>query len=100
MQSMQEIIERVLPGVFGSGGALFWLSGGPKRKAGLFIFGVIFAYYVGTGLAQWLSVNEAATGLVLGTFSMAIVDRMFSAIQQFDFHDLFSRIVDKFLGRR
>ncbi|WP_237173056.1 hypothetical protein [Paracandidimonas lactea] len=100
MQDIQEIIERALPGVFGSAGALFWLKGGPIRKLGLFLFGVIVAYYVGTALAQWAGVNEAATGLVLGLFSMSIVDRLFDAIQQFDFNDLFDRIVDKFLGRR
>lgn len=97
---LHEFLKELLPGVFGSAGALLWLRGGWKRLMGMFFLGVVFAHYLGTWLAEWAGVSVAATGLVVGFFSMSIADRIFLAIQRFDIHDLFLRVVDKFLGAR
>lgn len=95
-----DFLRDLLPGVFGSAGALFWLRGGWRRLLGMFVLGVVFAHYLGTWLAEWAGVSVAATGLIVGFFSMALADRIFHAITHFDFHDLANRVIDKFLGVR
>lgn len=96
-----ELLRELLPGAVGSGGAaLLWLKGSWYRLLGMFLLGVASAYYIGTWLAEWAGVNDSATGLIVGLFSMAIVDRLFYSIEQFDFHALAMRVFDKFLGAK
>jgi len=93
-----DFMKDLLPGVFGSAGALFWLGGGWKRLMGMFALGIVFAHYLGTWLAEWAGVSVAATGLVVGFFSMAIADRIFHAIERLDFLALLDKFIDTFLG--
>lgn len=96
-----DFLKDLLPGAVGSAGAaLFWLKGSWYRLFGMFLLGVACAHYLGGWLATWAEVSAAATGLVVGLFSMAIADRLFHSIALFDFHALAMRVFDKFLGAR
>lgn len=95
-----DIFRDLMPAASGSAISLLWLRGNWRRVLSMLLAGTVFAYYVGAGLAEWMNVHVQGTQVVFGVFSMAVVDRIFHGIEQFNFHDLFQRIVDKFLGAR
>lgn len=95
-----DIFKDLLPAASGSAISLLWLRGNWRRVLAMLLAGAVFSYYVGAGLAEWMGVHVQATQIVMGVFSMAVVDRIFHGIERFDFHALMVRIVDKFLGAR
>lgn len=91
-------VEKILPGVAGSAGALMWLEGSWRRKLGLFLFGVLLAWYLPAWLSQQTGMPEGALGLMVGLFGMAIVDKIFKIWIKLDISTILKDWIRKKLG--
>lgn len=99
LDHLQEFFYQMLPGIIGSTGAALWTKGGKRRVASLWILGIAVAYYVGPYIAGVANMPESVTGLIVGFFGMAIIDKVFEGIAKFDLANAFNKLVDRFLGK-
>ena len=70
-------LEKILPGLLGSMGAMLWIQGSWRRKLALFAFGGVMAWYATPWIYQQTGISEGFLGLMVGLFGMAIVDSVF-----------------------
>ncbi len=68
--------------------ALLWLKESKVRGALLWAAGSFVAYTAAPPLADFLKMNPSLTGLVLGLFGMACVNKVFEVIQSLPLSDL------------
>lgn len=92
------LLDRFAPGVIGSGGALLWLPGTWPRKLALFVLGVAVVYYLGPWMAEKTSIPETVVGLILGFFSMAIIDRALIDLQRLNLASIAGDFMRRWLG--
>lgn len=99
-----DLFERIAPPAIGSGAALHWLPGTWGRKAWLFITGLSFAFWGGPYLSMRTEIPESVAGLLIGLFSMTIVDKLMTEFRQWPagqwLDTVFSRVLDKFFPTR
>lgn len=78
--------------------SLNWLPGGCWRKARMLAAGTALSWYIAGPLAHWAGMNEGTTGLFLGLFGMALVEKVFELIAATQVADLFIEWLRKFLN--
>lgn len=91
-------IGKHLAGPAGSAIALIWLNGRLLRKCAMFFAGCILSWYVAGPASIWLDLPEGFTGLLLGIFGMAVVDKIFEVIRTVQPGELITDFIRKRLG--
>lgn len=77
MTEWAQHLEKILPGLLGSLGAMLWINGTWNRKLALFAFGGVLAWYIPPWLSEVTGIPEGFGGLLVGLFGMSIVDAIF-----------------------
>lgn len=89
---------RVLGGAFGGLIAMFLVKDTWPRRIAFFLGALPASYYGGDILAETLGGKEGPYGFICGMFVIAVVKRIFIAIENLDASSLLVRIIDGFLG--
>jgi len=76
-----EEIVRAVPGAIGALVALRWLGGTPWQVAASLLGGAAGSYYGTPQIVSFMGTTPGLTGFLLGLFGMAVVARVFDAIQ-------------------
>lgn len=92
------ILEKFAPYVIGSAGGLLWIRGSWHRKIAIFVLGVATAYYGSDYVTGRTGIPLQLTGLLLGLFSMSIVDKVFEEWQEFQMGSLLYEFARKLLS--
>jgi hypothetical protein len=71
------LIDTVLPGIFGSAGALLWSRLPWPRMVAMWLLGIAASYYWAPTISEKLSLNVSAAGFFLGLFGVSLVDWAF-----------------------
>lgn len=88
MTDWMQHVEKLLPGIFGSMGAMLWIQGTLKRKLALFAFGGVASWYAAPWLSHVTAIPEGFAGLMVGLFGMSVIDSIFRAWQELGFSQL------------
>lgn len=99
MTNIDEVAVR-LAGVAGALVSMRFLHGKTRtEKFSLFISGSIASYYGSPFLAELTSIPEGFMGFLAGVFGMAIVARIWEAVQAFPVGLLWQAVVDRVRGK-
>lgn len=71
------VIEKLLPGIIGSAGALLWLNGSLKRRVSMVVLGSCASYWGAPHVAAVTGMSSELAGFLVGLFGMSIVDSIF-----------------------
>lgn len=74
-------LQKALPGVIGSLGALLWINGTWPRRIAMVGLGSAASYYGAPHIAGMFSMGEGLAGFLVGLFGMSIVDSIFRTWQ-------------------
>lgn len=99
-QDWYDTARQIIPGAIGSAGALFFIRGGWKRKAGLTILGSVAAFYGGAYVSQTWGIPEGLAGFMIGLFSMSIVDKSVEEWYSLSIGKLISDVIRSRFGKR
>jgi len=72
-------IEKFVPGVIGSIGALLWIKGTLIRKVSMVILGAAASYYGAPYVISQSGLQENLAGFLVGLFGMSVVDWIFTS---------------------
>ena len=93
---VQPEITKAAPGVIGALVALRWMRGPTwGHTISSFIGGAALSYYGTTYAVQWSSADAGLAGFVLGLFGMAVVSKVFDALENFKTSELLGKILAK-----
>ena len=70
-------VQKILPGVIGSVGAMLWINAPWPRRGAMVALGSAASYYGAQHLATMLGMGEGLSGFLVGLFSMSVVDSVF-----------------------
>lgn len=70
-------VQKLLPGVLGSAGALLWLKGSRVRRVAMVALGSAASYYGAPHIAGMFDMGEGLSGFLVGLFGMSVVDSIF-----------------------
>ncbi len=76
-ESIPVEVQKVLPGVIGSVGALLWINGSWPRRIAMVGLGSAASYYGAPHLAYMFTMGQGLAGFLLGLFGMSVVDSIF-----------------------
>lgn len=93
----KEVLD-VLPGAGGSLIALLWLKESKARGVALWAAGSFVAYYTAPALSKYVGMNEAVSGLFVGVFGMALVNKAFEVLQSLQLGPMVSSWIQKRLN--
>lgn len=91
-------VSKIVPGVVGSAGALFWLQGTWPKKLGMFLLGASLSYMGTPYVADYFRLAEGFAGFLLGLFGMSLVDKIMETWKKFDLGATIKQAVDWFFG--
>ena len=72
-------VQKILPGVIGSIGAMLWINAPWPRRVAMVALGSAASYYGAQHLAAMLGMGEGLSGFLVGLFGMSVVDSVFKA---------------------
>lgn len=70
-------VQKLIPGVIGSIGAMLWINATWPRRVAMVALGSAASYYGAQHLATMLCMGEGLSGFLVGLFSMSVVDSVF-----------------------
>ena len=70
-------VQKILPGVIGSIGAMLWINAPWPRRVAMVALGSAASYYGAQHLATMLGMGEGLSGFLVGLFGMSVVDSVF-----------------------
>ena len=91
-------IERLLPGVIGSIGALLWIKGTWPRRIAMVGLGSAASYYGAPHVSVLFGMEEGLAGFLTGLFGMSVVDSVFRTWQELGVTELVREFVRARLG--
>lgn len=91
-------VMNALPGAGGSLIALLWLKESPARGLAMWAAGSFVAYYASSPLAAYIHLNEGVSGLFIGLFGMALVNKAFEVLQSLQLGTIVSDWIQKRLN--
>ncbi len=91
-------MDKVIPGVVGSVGALLWIQGSWPRKIAMMALGAAASYYAGPHIANVFSMGEGLAGFLVGLFGMSIVDSLFKTWNELGLTELTREFLRSKLG--
>jgi hypothetical protein len=91
-------VQKLLPGLIGSMGALLWIKGTWPRRLALFVLGSAASFYGAPLAATKFGMGEGLAGFLVGLFGMSIVDSLFKAWQDHDIGGTLNEWFRKMLG--
>ena len=91
-------IERLLPGVIGSIGALLWIKGTWPRRIAMVGLGSAASYYGAQHVSVLFGMEEGLAGFLTGLFGMSVVDSVFRTWQELGVTELVREFVRARLG--
>lgn len=97
-QVITALFEKFAPYVIGSAGGLLWIKGSWSRKIVIFVLGVATAYYGADYVTGRTGIPLQLTGLLIGLFSMSIVDKALEEWQEFQLGKLMYEFARKILS--
>ena len=91
-------LEKLLPGLIGSAGALLWIKGTWPRRIAMVGLGSAASYYGAQHVSAWFGMEEGLSGFLTGLFSMSVVDSVFKTWQELGLTELVREFVRARLG--
>lgn len=91
-------IEKLLPGVIGSIGALLWIKGTWPRRIAMVGLGSAASYYGAPHVSVLFGMEEGLAGFLTGLFGMSVVDSVFRTWQELGVTELVREFVRARLG--
>lgn len=92
------LLEKIVPGVLGSTGAMLWMKGTWLRKMSMVVLGIATSYYVSPTLIQLLAADAGAAIFCVGLFGMTIIDWIFRLLESVGLEIIIRDWLRKFLG--
>ena len=86
-------VTRHAPGFLGSIAAMLWVKDTWPRRIGYVGAGSVVSHYAAPWVAQWTSIDLALAGFLVGLFGLAIVAKIFEALESIKPADLGERIL-------
>lgn len=74
-------LEKLLPGLIGSVGALLWIKGSWPRRIAMVGLGSAASFYGAPHIATMFGMGEGLAGFLVGLFGMSVVDSIFRTWQ-------------------
>ena len=75
-------VEKILPGIIGSLGALLWIKGSWPRRIAMMVLGSAASYYGAPHVSGLFGMEEGLSGFLVGLFGMSVVDSLFKTWQE------------------
>lgn len=91
-------VQKLLPGVIGSLGALLWIKAPWPRRVAMVALGSAASYYGGPHLATTVGMGEGLAGFLVGLFGMSVVDSIFRTWQDMGLTSIVREFVRARLG--
>lgn len=91
-------LEKLLPGLIGSAGALLWIKGTWPRRIAMVGLGSAASYYGAQHVSALFGMEEGLSGFLTGLFSMSVVDSVFKTWQELGLTELVREFVRARLG--
>ncbi len=91
-------LEKLLPGLIGSAGALLWIKGTWPRRIAMVGLGSAASYYGAQHVSALFGMEEGLSGFLTGLFSMSVVDSVFRTWQELGLTELVREFVRARLG--
>lgn len=91
-------LEKFIPGVVGSLGALLWIRGTWSRRIAMMALGSAASYYGAPHMAQLFTMGEGLAGFLVGLFGMSVVDSVFKTWQELGLTELVREFLRTKLG--
>lgn len=91
-------IERLLPGVIGSIGALLWIKGTWPRRIAMVGLGSAASYYGAPHVSALFGMEEGLSGFLVGLFGMSVVDSAFKTWQELGITEIVREFIRARLG--
>ena len=91
-------MEKLLPGLIGSAGALLWIKGTWPRRIAMVGLGSAASYYGAQHVSALFGMEEGLSGFLTGLFSMSVVDSVFKTWQELGLTELVREFVRARLG--
>jgi len=88
-------IVKALPGALGSMVALRWITGTWQQRLSAFIGGSAASYYGTSYMSGLMGTDAGFTGFLLGLFGMALVAKLFEALQRLDIGSRLDRLLTR-----
>ena len=91
-------LEKLLPGLIGSAGALLWIKGTWPRRIAMVGLGSAASYYGAQHVSALFGMEEGLSGFLTGLFSMSVVDSVFKTWQELGLTELLRDFIRARLG--
>lgn len=91
-------LQKLLPGVLGSAGALLWLKGSWVRRMAMVGLGSVASYYGAPHIATMFGMGEGLAGFLVGLFGMSVVDSIFKTWADLGFTPILREFIRVRLG--
>lgn len=91
-------VQKALPGVIGSVGALLWIKGTWPRRIAMVGLGSAASYYGAPHLAGMFGMGEGLAGFLVGLFGMSVVDSIFKTWQDLGLTPIMREFIRTKLG--
>jgi len=88
-----------LAGVIGAMVSMRFLQGSPTAKLGMAATGTILAYYGSPWLSDFLGIPEGLSSFLCGYLGMAVMSRMWQAVQEAPIGALWQALLDRVSGK-
>lgn len=91
-------VQKLLPGVIGSLGALLWIRGSWSRRIAMAGLGSAASYYGAPHVAAMMGMGEGLAGFLVGLFGMSVVDSIFKTWQELGLTSIAREFIRKWMG--
>lgn len=91
-------LEKLLPGLIGSAGALLWIKGTWPRRIAMVGLGSAASYYGAQHVSALFGMGEGLAGFLVGLFGMSVVDSLFKTWQELGLTEIVREFLRKWLG--
>lgn len=91
-------IEKLLPGLIGSLGALLWIKGTWPRRIAMVGLGAAASFYGAPHVASLSGMGEGLAGFLVGLFGMSVVDSVFKTWQELGITEIVREFIRARLG--
>lgn len=75
-------IEKFIPGIVGSLGALLWIKGTWFRRIAMMALGSAASFYGAPHVSTLFNMDAGLSGFLVGLFGMSVVDSLFKTWQE------------------
>ncbi|CAB3952655.1 hypothetical protein [Achromobacter piechaudii] len=94
-----DAVAAKLAGVLGAIVSMGFLQGTPTAKVSMAATGTILAYYCSPWLSDFIGIPEGLSGFLCGFLGMAVMERMWRAVQEAPIGALWQAILDRVRGK-